>query len=254
MNVSDNPNWTNIVKETWAFIKMNYSVNVNEMCSTHVHISMQCGAQPGTQLIIGMGLRNIKKVAQCAIHWETALEALVSMERRRNIFATSNWIDNLSFAEERITRRVAIEMIEKCGTEEEVIRLMCPGPQERFYAWNFWSLRKHGTIEFRKGSASVNADEALAWAEFTLLFVKAAVEVSPHSLKTVPSNVGELKQFLGVDKLKYLKPMFDRMNGEESLQPIPLTYVTIERAFLLEKKIRADEEEQRKLREGRRPP
>lgn len=248
MLVSSDPDWTRQVQETWAFMEKHYVIIANEMCSTHVHISMQRGIQTGTELVIGMGLPNMKKLAQCIIHWEIAVEALVPEDRRRNMFATSNWIDNINFQEERITRRVAIDKIEHCATERELIKLMSPLPQERFFAWNFRAIEKHGTIEFRKGGASVNASEALAWGEFVLLFVQAALRASPEAMRKVPANTTELKKFLGPDNLKYLKPIFSRTDGEDSRHPVPLMYQTIERAFMLQKKLIADEEEQQRLR------
>lgn len=220
MQVSDSLDWAGQVKRTWAFIEENYKVSKTGMCGTHVHISMQRGMQPGTTLGTGMGLQNLKKIAQCAIHFEPALEALVPEGRRANIFAVSNWIDNINFADPSTTRQVAMNIIDRCSRESELIELMCPPPHQRCFAWNFWALKKFGTIEFRKGSASVNASDALAWAELTILFVQAAVQALPESLLTRPANIEELRRFLDPNKLRYLKPMFNQLNGEESLQPV----------------------------------
>lgn len=220
IQVSDTLDWAGQVKRTWAFIKENYEVSKTGMCGTHVHISMQRGMQPGTTLGTGMGLQNLKRIAQYAIHFEPALEALVPEGRRANMFAVSNWIDNINFADTSITRQVAMKMIDRCDRQSELIELMCPLPHKRCYAWNFWALKKFGTIEFRKGSASLNAGDALAWAELTILFVQAAVKALPDSLLTRPANIEELRRFLGPNKLRYLKPMFNQLTGEESLQPV----------------------------------
>ena len=247
IEVSNDLDWASQVKETWAFLKRHYVLSKTTMCGTHVHISMQRGVQRGSAIRIGMGLQNMKKIAQCVIHFEPALEALVAPERRGNLFAASNWIDNMRFAARTITRLVAIEAIGRCARESDLINLMCPPPQERCYAWNFRALKKFGTIEFRKGTASLNADEALAWAEFTLLFVQAAMQVSLKSLVSKPANIAELKGFLGVEKLNYLKPMFDGKDGTECLQPELLTFRTTEFEAMLLEKLKDDADRQRFL-------
>jgi Putative amidoligase enzyme len=210
---------------------------------------MQRGVDPSTGMRIGLGLTNMKKIAQCVIHFEPALEALVPAERRRNPFVMSNWIDNFRFADETITRGVAIEMIHECTSESELIGLMCPRPQERYYAWNFRAIGRFGTIEFRKGSASLNASDALAWAEYTLLFVQSAVQTSPKSLRRVPANIRALKEFLGVEKINHLKPIFQGKDDKESLQPQPMMLQTFEAVEILGRKLTNDEMEQRRLAE-----
>lgn len=240
IEVFDNSDWASQVRRTWAFIKENYKVSKNGMCGTHVHISMQRGMQPGTTIGTGMGLQNLKKIAKCAIHFEPALEALVPEIRRGNLFAMSNWIDNINFADASITRQVAMNMIDNCGRQIELIKLMCPPPQRRCFAWNFWALQKFGTIEFRKGSASLDAGNALAWAELTILFVQAAVQALPDSLLTRPANIEELRRFLGPDKLRYLKPMFTQLNGEESVQPELVMSGWTNKEAMLRKKLSDD--------------
>ncbi|KAF7512358.1 hypothetical protein GJ744_001926 [Endocarpon pusillum] len=240
IEVADTLDWASQVKRTWAFIKENYDISQNGMCGTHVHISMQRQMQPGTTIGTGMALQNLKNIAKCAIHFEPALEALVPENRRGNLFAKSNWIDNINFADASITRQVAMNMIDTCGREIELIKLMCPPPQRRCFAWNFWALKKFGTIEFRKGSASLDAADALAWAELTILFVQAAVKALPDSLLTRPANIEELRRFLSPDKLRYLKPMFDQLNGEESVQPELLMSAWTNEEAMLRKKLSDD--------------
>lgn len=222
-------------------------VTKNQMCGTHVHISLEREGSGAAGGGIGMSLQDIKRIAQCAIHFEPAIEALVPPERRRNVFIMSNWIDNAKFADERVTRQVAIEMIEECAHVNEIISLLCPIPQDRNFAWNFRALRRFGTIEFRKGGASLNAAEALAWAELTLLFAEAALQVAPKSLRTMPANIRGLKTFLGPDKLNYLRAMFDGKSGDESLQPQIIMTDDGKQEEILRKKLKYDEELQRQL-------
>ncbi len=239
LRTSRTPNWRECVKATWAFVERHYVVSKTNMCSTHVHVSV--ARQGGS----GMGRPNMKKIAQCIIHWEPALEVLVPEERRGNVYASSNWIDNKNF--ESLTRSEAIEMIENCRSLEEVILLMSPKPQGRFWAWNFQAMRKSRTIEFRKGGASLNGEQALAWAELVLLFIEAAVQTDIESLRTVPAIIKTLKIFLGEDKLNNVKPLFEGKKDQESVQPTIVGKPSFDTELLRQKMLKKDANEQRRL-------
>lgn len=239
------PDWKSQVKETWAFIEKNYIVTKTTKCSTHVHISLKRAGSGDS----GMGLQSIKRIAQCIIHFEPAFEALTSRERRGNIYSSSNWIDNKWFAHPDMTRAKVIEAIGNCGSTAEVIELMSPKPQDRFWAWNFQAMKKFGTIEFRKGSASLNGDQAVAWAELVLLFVQSALVADIRSLKTVPANIRGLKFFLGEHNLGDVATLFRGKGDRETLQP-KLLFPNPAEKEMLEKKLAEDAKEQVRL--GRR--
>jgi hypothetical protein len=196
---------------------------------------------------IGMGLRNLKKIAQCIIHFEPALEALVPKDRRGNIYACSNWIDNQWFANSYMTRGEVIDIIGRCDSQTDLIRLMCPKPQKRFFAWNFHALNKFGTIEFRKGGASLKGDEAIAWAELVLLFVQSAVQIDRESLRTMPANIKGLKRFLGVHELRDLEPLLEGKDEDEIVEPKIILSRNEQEKEILRKKLRDDAAEQIKL-------
>jgi Putative amidoligase enzyme len=248
LRTDEAPNWRSTVKKTWAFIERNYIVSKNEECSTHVHVSVISGGRAGRPEQIGMSLEIMKKIAQCVIHFEPALEVLVPHERRGNAYARSNWIDNNNFAQESSTREAVIRQIDGCTTEDELIMLMCPGHIERNFAFNFHAIKEFGTIEYRKGSASLNGDEAVAWADLALLFVQAAVQVKPESLCTVPANIKALKEFLGTTNLRNLQPLLGGKQPDESQQPkICSGESTGSRRDMLVRKLKADEEKQQRL-------
>lgn len=194
-----------------------------------------------------MGLENMKKLAQCIIHFEAALEALLPDERRGNLYAHSNWIDNRWFAAPFVTREAAMDAIGNCASQNDLIKLMCPDPQERYFAWNFLALNKFGTIEYRKGGASLTADMAVAWGQLVLLFVQSALQVKRDSLKTMPASIGGLKEFLGAEKLEELKPLMDGKNEEESVQPTLLLWRDGDVKAMLKEKLEVDARRQREL-------
>lgn len=236
------PGWRNQIEETWAFLEKNYRISKTPACSTHIHVSIRRGGEGG----IGMGLHIMKKIAQCIIHFEPAFEALVPPERRGNMWAASNWIDNRLFVGPTFTRRKVIEDIDNCASTEEVVHLMSPPPQGKLWAWNFQAMKKFGTIEFRKGSASLNSTDAIAWAELVLYFVQAAIRMdSVNSILHVPANIGSLKAFLGtnlVDK----NNIFEGKNDQASIQP-ELIYCRHDQREVLKKKLFLDELKQADL-------
>lgn len=241
LRTSPEANWQNQVKQTWSFLENNYEISKSLLCSTHIHISMECRTESRRTR-----LQNLRKIAQCVIHFEAAIEACAPEERRGNRNAKSNWIDNSNFVNEELTRRRVIDMIGKCAGEVELIELMCPG--DRNFAWNFQALRKHGTIEFRKGAASLEGDQAIAWAQLVLQFVQCAVDVPQSSWKRIPANVRGLKAFLGLETHGLLDPILKGLEEEDSLQPeIVIACANQAEMELLERKLDFDMLEHLKL-------
>jgi hypothetical protein len=204
-----------------------------------------------------MDLEDIKKIAQAAIHFEPALQVLIPGSRRDDLDAMSNWIDNEKFLGRAVSRRKAIGMIESCNSTREVIELVSPDKSLRpwldqiRFEWNFRTLYKHRSIEFRSVGTNVGYDVAVAWAEMVLLFVQAALQIpTPMSLKLIPANVRELKRFLGLDKLRNLRLLFDGKEDDESMQPEITQFQGTEIQEKLQMRLDIDEELQRRLVRG----
>ena len=210
--------WREQVRATWAVLNDHVIVRADEHCSTHVHISVDGE----------FTLQDVKNIAQCALHFESALEVLVPVGRRLNWYAKSNWIDNLELAGKHLTRAQSIAKIEACVNRGQIIALMNPR-LHRFYGWNFCSLRSLKTIEFRKGAGSNNADEALAWAELAMTFVESSMKqnVTPEFLSRIPPNIKGLQWFLhqekavpGISDPRYFAPLFTNKRPHESVSPL----------------------------------
>ena len=213
----DSP-WRKEIKETWGFLNRNYDVSTNDQCATHVHISIRRGFQ----------LVDMQRIAQCIIHFEPAIEALLPEPRRGLSYARSNWLDNRNFLSK--SRQYAIEAISRTRERQEVVDLMSPRPLGEHFAWTFCKLEKHKTIEFRKPGPSESAAEAIMWAEFAMGFVLAAMQTenTVGYFRRVPPNVGGLKRFLLQEKKErhmcdpsYLEPLWRGKTGNESRQPRP---------------------------------
>lgn len=179
--------WRSHVQATWKYLQQHYEITDNKNCGTHVHISVEGG----------YSLEDVKRVASASIHFDTAFEALVPETRRgRCEFARSMWIDARKFAAKGRSRAEAILMINGVTDFHAFSSLVQPYTL-RGYTWNFRSILKYYTMEFRKPPASRTADEALGWAELAMSFVQTSIRYgSPERLRLVPPTVGGLRWFL----------------------------------------------------------
>lgn len=64
--------WRENVQATWDYLQQNYSIESNDLCGTHIHVS----------LIPVFELSDLQRIACAVIHFETAFEALMPPERR----------------------------------------------------------------------------------------------------------------------------------------------------------------------------
>lgn len=178
--------WRSHVKGWWQFLDQNYIVSNDTTCGTHVHISLD------GEFSVAM----LQEIAVAAIFFEPAIEALVPQERRGNRHTASNWIDNPSFGQLGRSRYDTIARLRKCRTKDELIWMISPGKP---YGWNFWSLNKLRTIEFRRGSPSKSQHDVFMWIDFVVAFIRAAItkpiEIHDNYLSYAPT-VGGLFEFL----------------------------------------------------------
>lgn len=178
--------WRSHVEATWSYLQQHYEVTGNDDCGTHVHVSLEGG----------YSLDELKLVAQAALHFEPSFEALVPEARRYHSECQSSWIDSHEFAIKGQSRAESILIISRATSFHTLLDLMQPYNVRR-YIWNFRSILKYYTIEFRKPPASKTANEALAWAELAISFVQTSIRyASPERLGQIPPTVGGLRWFL----------------------------------------------------------
>lgn len=180
--------WRRHVEATWKYLKHGYAVTAGCDCATHIHLSVEGG----------YSLNELKRIAQSVIHFEPAFEALVSPERRAGSLqhARSSWLDSHHLALFSRSRQHSIMFIDSLTDFYTLATVMNPDG-ERSYGWNFRSIEKYYTVEFRKPQASTTADEVLGWAELAMSFIQASLRYgSIEKLSRVPSTVGGLRWFL----------------------------------------------------------
>jgi Putative amidoligase enzyme len=179
--------WRRHVEATWRYLQNSYKITDNLNCGTHIHVSVEGG----------YSLEEIKRVAQATVHFEPAFEALVPEHRTsRNIWTRSSWLGSPDLAAKDLSRAGCIQLIEEASDFLIFLGVMHPDSIGG-YSWNFTTIKKHYTIEFRKPPASKAVEEALGWAELAMNFVQASLRFeSPDKLREFPPTVGGLRRFL----------------------------------------------------------
>lgn len=236
--------WRGHVEATWHFLKRHYEITEHVYYGTHIHVSAEGG----------YSLQEMKRIAQCIIHFEPAFDALVPEYRRggNNLFAKSNWVDGYDLAKANRSRAQSIGFIGSIDNLGTFLAVMNPDGDKKF-AWNFESLRKYWTIEFRQPPVCTRVDQVLSWAEFAMSFIQSSIRYGcPEKLLRVPSTIGGLRWFLEqsnvptmnqhsrLDRLWKDSSGKDRNMNEFVPASLPLGFYSEEEQLNLVKLIEAD--------------
>lgn len=231
--------WRTHVQATWNFLQEHYRIEENKDCGTHVHVSVEGG----------YSLEELKRIASAVISFEPAFEALVPEHRRQSCeYARSIWIGSREFAANGLTRAQCVLKLNETKDFHEFLALMQPYSQ-RGLAWNFQSITKYYTVEFRKPPASKTAREALGWAELAMTFIQTSMKHgTSEKLKLVPPTIGGLRWFLrqnhsvpGFNEPEQLSWIWEAKDPNEFVEARPLDHTeTSERLATTRRTIDAD--------------
>jgi len=174
------------VNGVWKVIEAACIIETNTWCGTHVHVS------PDNDYT----LDQVKSVACAVLYFESSLNALVPADRLKSKFCKSFHASNPNFKGKAMDKCIAL--VDATRNHVAIIELM--NNPDRCFAWNFQNLwdGRPLTIEFRQGPGVTSSIDALAWAEFAVTFVGAAIKEagSYKDLRKYSANVGGLKTFL----------------------------------------------------------
>lgn len=82
-------------------------------------------------------------------------------------------------------------------TPTDIVQSFAPGRnQERYYGFNFASIGKHGTVEFRYFPGGPSKDELESWLDLVLAVKKTGQTVSPSQMVEQIQNSTDLGHFL----------------------------------------------------------
>jgi hypothetical protein len=213
-------------------------IETHPKCGTHIHM-------PPLQDI--WLLLNLKKICHSVLWFEGAFEVLVPESRRRNHHCKSNRFDNERFGNK--TEKHCLAMIDKCKSNHDVVDLMNDGGN-RYFAWNFSNLYYGGkmTIEFRRAPGVEDSGGCLAWVEFAVSFVQAAITLgSTGGLEQYNRGTKGLLKFIlnasqQLNRPQAMKQIFSNKRG--SMIPGKIGGLTAEQGAVLEQKKRAGPKEE----------
>ena len=161
--------WEWVIPTVFEHLTAQFDCRFNNTTGLHVHVGRGCG----------WDLSAAKSIAKAVIIFESTLDHYHPLHRA----PAWNWCihsnrenDNLThFAKSTIMRK-----LEDAGTFQELINLISP---HKFFKYNFNSLKRYGTVEFRQADASIGTDQAVQWINLVVRFVTAAVEATPEEFE-----------------------------------------------------------------------
>jgi hypothetical protein len=184
---SPRPLWRDSMREVSAYFRANPFLEADEFTSSSIWISIEPR----------FSLPEVRCIAQCGIHFEPAIEALMIPLADDGECYTSNWAMSWDFAPMGRTRPEAIGVIENAPNLAAVSALMQHNDPPGNFTWEFKHLgRSRERIEFYRCPSFDDAREAIRHIEFTLCFVRVAMRCPRDQLLRIPSNVGGVRWFL----------------------------------------------------------
>ena len=147
---------------------------VNKKCGLHVHV----GASDLT-------IPELKNIAKNYAFFEDFFDGIMPASRRCN---NNRYIQSLRsrFGDySHASAGRAHAAIDACTSIDQIVSVLNGG--NRYHKLNFVSYWRHGTIEFRQHSGTVDAEKAVRWINLLMAFVDRAAKsrIRPRALKTL---------------------------------------------------------------------
>lgn len=145
-----------------------FGCTVSVKCGFHVHVG--CA---------DLKVADVRRVAKCFAKFETVFDLIVPPSRRRdaNQYVQSNRRRaGGSYSDDGANRAMAL--LDGARTMQDVIYA---NQTSRYFKLNLMPLNTYGTIEFRHGAGTVDAEKAAAWVWLLSDFIEGAVSARPRS-------------------------------------------------------------------------
>lgn len=185
-DVSPCSTWRNKVNATWRFLDENYIISKSEVGATNLHVSYLPNLDDGGRM----------RTAWCALYFEAAIGSLAPGPAGRESFVKLNsqscYLSTIP--SDKILQTIKTR-VENGGSIGRIMNDKDGASESKMYRWNF---RLNGSLEFRLPHGCVSAVEVLGWAEFVLIFVRAAYTIKkPEDLDVYSARrMDELMLFL----------------------------------------------------------
>lgn len=178
------------------------TVRAGERCGLHVHVS-------------GFGeqdVRILRNVTRRFCNFEDTFDLFQPRSRRANTYCRSNI---RTFGAGDVAFQRMWEATDAATTTSDLVRIVSP---TRYMKMNLQSLLRHGTVEFRQHSATVNADKILHWVGFLSSFVDVSGEATrvwkrKPGPQAQPERFRKLMRGVPGDVMGYMTQRLLQQNG-----------------------------------------
>jgi hypothetical protein len=143
------------------------SISVNSSSAFHVHIDPNLSNKS-----MNINLVALKNISKSWMKYEEAFELLISQSRLNNKYCQSNRKLRSKMTNQQINQFIDKEVQDL----DDLITFVCG--DSRYVKFNLYSLKKHGTIEFRLHQGTFEKEKIQHWIRLLLLFVKNSMDGS----------------------------------------------------------------------------
>ena len=170
--------------ETVSRVLIRLGVRVDRQCGLHVHH----GAE-------GMTDTQIAKTVAIYAKFETAIDRMMPTSRRGrgNIYCNTLNI--------RGTWKDSVAAINACRTRDELLALL----PSRYVKVNVQSLLRHGTIEFRHHSGTVEATKIVSWVKMTRAILERGTKTTRVFIREDKPDVARFRGIIGKELSGYFR-------------------------------------------------
>ena len=161
--------WRVVIETIYAVVDAYFIIQASPSCGTHVHIT------PGRRT---WNVADLRALSKAIVLWDPVIEGLLPEERRIDApdsWHRSNIHGQLALHLEQFHSDgfdPLFQVIDDIDDRDEIVDFISP---DKAWAWNFCHVKEAcGTVEFRKPPMAPTSSAAVAWIEFTLMFVRAA--------------------------------------------------------------------------------
>lgn len=161
---------------------------VNRSCGLHVHVEAR-----------SLGLDAIKRLVGLYLSGESVIDSLLPLSRRGG---ANMYCKSLTGA-----NRTAIDTAYNVAG---VASAVSGGRVDRYVKLNLCSFWRHGTVEFRQHSGTVDGEKAIQWIRLCLRMVAAAMQQSAIAIGSTPQRTRAIRPG---SKLATIVAMLTRPEG-----------------------------------------
>ena len=143
-------------------LKANH-VKINKSCGLHVHHDAN-----------DFTAENFKRLFAMYVTYEGAIDAMMPESRRgqNNKYCSSTRTNRYNSEADVYQTQQRLNDIKACKTTQELSRIY---QEDRYFKLNLQSFTRHGTIEFRQHSGTIEYDKIESWIVLTNMMVERSM-------------------------------------------------------------------------------